>query len=496
MSFPMVPSQYGKSNFGHYEELDADFFDQFLTFEANDNISSVELRQIGSSSNGHASSKTPDILLDWPRKSWNFGEDAASSDQGLTIYSEITGRAAISDSELLNLEDMNLNSTEIEAATHHSLPSSPSQINGVHSKKRHLVGSMSRKTKKSTSNLEKSLRSPIRKSKSSPKIARTKSSTLENEVDLLKFEFDFEKIPSNISGKKLPNCVEYSVETPPLTPLLDSESSRRTSSRTRSSDDSVAPVPIHEFQTHEWSRVPFSTTMNPYASPNKYTSEDDAPIWWNHASTAPMAQPSPTALHVNPQRATKSLAYQLQNDLSRRQNETVHAPFPNSYGLALQMAGGTSTKSFSVESSTRQQGYFGSSHSHHQLQNRPNGHPRSLQYPGQYPPLSRRNAPPASESESPSPKSYQVRKRRTPRKERSSVPRTPNLGGEVDFVNFTPSDSKKILTGVAPSGSSKTKARREKEAMEKRRKLSQAAIRAVRAAGGDVESLLEQGLLV
>jgi hypothetical protein len=48
---------------------------------------------------------------------------------------------------------------------------------------------------------------------------------------------------------------------------------------------------------------------------------------------------------------------------------------------------------------------------------------------------------------------------------------------------------------VAPSGSSKTKAKREKEAMERRRKLSEAAIRAVRAAGGDVESLVEECLI-
>ncbi|KAL6703835.1 hypothetical protein ACN47E_009054 [Coniothyrium glycines] len=72
-------------------------------------------------------------------------------------------------------------------------------------------------------------------------------------------------------------------------------------------------------------------------------------------------------------------------------------------------------------------------------------------------------------------------------------------GGNVGFVNFTPDDSRKILTGVAPSGSSKTKARREKEAAEKRRKLSQAALKAVMEAGGDVDSLrrLErEGLLV
>ncbi|KAF1972023.1 hypothetical protein BU23DRAFT_535685 [Bimuria novae-zelandiae CBS 107.79] len=69
-----------------------------------------------------------------------------------------------------------------------------------------------------------------------------------------------------------------------------------------------------------------------------------------------------------------------------------------------------------------------------------------------------------------------------------------SLGG--DFVNFTPDDSRKILTGVAPSGSSKTKARREKEAAEKRRKLSQAAVKAVIEAGGDIGRLEKEGLLV
>jgi hypothetical protein len=49
------------------------------------------------------------------------------------------------------------------------------------------------------------------------------------------------------------------------------------------------------------------------------------------------------------------------------------------------------------------------------------------------------------------------------------------------------------MTGVAPSGSSKTKARREREAMERRRRLSEAAMKAVQAAGGDVDKLMEQG---
>lgn len=59
----------------------------------------------------------------------------------------------------------------------------------------------------------------------------------------------------------------------------------------------------------------------------------------------------------------------------------------------------------------------------------------------------------------------------------------------VSFVNFTLNDSQKILTGVAPSGSSKTKARREQEARDRRRRISEAALNAVRKAGGDVEAL-------
>ncbi|KAJ9661756.1 hypothetical protein H2198_001721 [Neophaeococcomyces mojaviensis] len=70
------------------------------------------------------------------------------------------------------------------------------------------------------------------------------------------------------------------------------------------------------------------------------------------------------------------------------------------------------------------------------------------------------------------------------------TPKTPNEGlGSIDFVNFTPKDAVKLLNDVAPSGSSKTRARREQEAREKRKKLSEAAINAVRNAGGDVEAL-------
>lgn len=69
------------------------------------------------------------------------------------------------------------------------------------------------------------------------------------------------------------------------------------------------------------------------------------------------------------------------------------------------------------------------------------------------------------------------------------TPKTPNTGLEMNFVNLTAADSAKLLSDVAPSGSSKTRARREQEARDKRRRLSEAAVRAVRRAGGDVHAL-------
>ncbi|QIW94615.1 hypothetical protein AMS68_000133 [Peltaster fructicola] len=77
-------------------------------------------------------------------------------------------------------------------------------------------------------------------------------------------------------------------------------------------------------------------------------------------------------------------------------------------------------------------------------------------------------------------------------KSTTAIPRTSDKGG---FVNFTPDDSNKILSGVAPSGSSKTKARREKEAADRRRRLSLAAVKAVVDAGGNLEGLAQAGLL-
>ncbi|SMR41625.1 unnamed protein product [Zymoseptoria tritici ST99CH_1E4] len=108
-------------------------------------------------------------------------------------------------------------------------------------------------------------------------------------------------------------------------------------------------------------------------------------------------------------------------------------------------------------------------------------------------------------SDSPSPpetephRRHRSSSRRTSRHHRRTkssnpAPRTTTGGAQGGFVNYTPQDCNKILSGVAPSGSSKTKARREKEALDKRRRLSQAAMKAVIEAGGDLDALTKAGL--
>lgn len=67
------------------------------------------------------------------------------------------------------------------------------------------------------------------------------------------------------------------------------------------------------------------------------------------------------------------------------------------------------------------------------------------------------------------------------------------FGESAGFVNFTPDDSRKILAGVAPSGSSKTKARREKEAIERRKRRSQTAVKPGIKACGSVDCLRTLG---
>ncbi|KAI9671967.1 MAG: hypothetical protein M1817_002302 [Caeruleum heppii] len=138
--------------------------------------------------------------------------------------------------------------------------------------------------------------------------------------------------------------------------------------------------------------------------------------------------------------------------------------------------------------------YFSDPHTHAGSISSPLGSPLSTPQHARQRSASSRTPSPTSSSFRGTPKSGS----KTWSGGRKKAPRTPVSGspsaggGGIGFVNFTPSDSRKILGGVAPSGSSKTKLKREKEQMEKRRKMSAAAVRAVELAGGDLGVLAQE----
>lgn len=566
MSFSAVasyPSDKGTDFYGQgFEDLDSNFFEQFLTFSSPAYSEGHEYSAIPqpeyleksiTDSHDTLSSLDDDTKTTGDQNSWQGEGDlwatgAASASasfgpnhsQANGFYSELSRRAAISDSELLSLEGITLDSPHIRAHSQLSLPSSPSPaVVAATRRKTRLVESLSKTFKKATGSIEKSLRSPIRKPNTSPKMGRVSNHSQTSidqwghklQVDALKFKFDFEEntvsllstpLSTNVAEQpetldeileiktERPNGFIYNTQqidltaefdTPLTTPVLVSDHSRKTSG-----EEIGYPItPQLQNNSAVWSQAPSSSERNTYGSRSIYPPADmDTPVWWNHASTAPMAQPLPTGFHTNPQMATKSLAHQLQNDLAFENNDVACSPSIMASGLMIQMPGYNSQQSFVMGSSPpiKQRGFSNSQPHNSQLQRHHARRPynkASPRQPSQSSPVRKNRSSESSGSESPSPKSsstgFHVRKRKSPKTSKHSTPRTPpGLGGAVDFVNYTPNDSRKILTGVAPSGSSKTKARREKEAMDKRRKLSQAALRAVKAAGGDVESLVEQGL--
>ena len=530
-----------------YEELGSDFFDQFLTFSppGSETLEYPNLPEptyldtIDSYSGGTSWESTDDEVKHSIKDStlqggpWALTQDEASlhSAQGNAFYAELSGRAAVSDSELLSLKGITLDSPQITGNSRNSLPSSPSPTATLlERRKTRLVESLSKSLRKTTGSRDNRLRSPIRKPTSSAAMKRSHSNQTDNlsqklALDATKFSFDFEKSLEPLSpppsarapdlsqnfcsagtGKKplngfsdngyllRPTARQTAYDTPMTTPLLDADHTRSASFQ-RLPSEFFPMTPQPQSVSASWSQIPASSEFSAYEASTLFPADIDAPVWRNHAASAPMAQPSLSNFHANPQRATKSLAMQLQNGISYGINDVGFNPSNMASGLMIQMPELAAQQSFVMGTSpSTRQGYFAATRSqpHSYTAKHERAHAPSRQ---PHPSPMRKNRSGSSDSESPSP-TLQVRKRKSPKNHKNSTPRTPSTPGTVDFVNFTPSDSRKILTGVAPSGSSKTKARREKEALEKRRKLSQAAMRAVREAGGDIGSLVEQGLFV
>lgn len=496
----------------------------------------------------HINLQQPSQEEEWPltNKLTSQSQEPYTDPRFILSYNEETGRAAISDSDLLSLDGIDLQSPKIASSP---TPEGPSA-----QKKNRFFDSITKTVRKAIkgSASESNLRSPIRRKASSKMMRASQYShghpewaqrmTLDSaKFNDQKFDFNFPNHngplspppsarvsdASDCSNQMLTMQEQHShhgfqyeppmpqfaarngeYHTPLSTPNLshDDDSRRASVHHQQSIDGLVYPATPHTGATSSspWAHTPNTSEFDGFRHTQQHPFVSDAessPVWWSTSSSAPMAQPSPSVYHNNPHQSNKTLAMQLQSELAYNASELACSPSSMPQGLMIQMPHSPIQASYVVDSPVQGQSYFSTSHT---------SHPPSFSTPDldrQYQPQRLRKSRSAiSSSGSPSPRSsvstsFQVTKRRASSRKASDIaPRTPiagsGMGGSVDFVNFTPSDSMKILTGVAPSGSSKTKARREKEAMEKRRRLSLAAVRAVRAAGGDVESLVEEGLFV
>lgn len=199
--------------------------------------------------------------------------------------------------------------------------------------------------------------------------------------------------------------------------------------------------------------------------------------WWNYPATAKTEPPEPSGFHANRQWTTNTVAMQLQNKPSYDANRLFSDYIAMNTSELMIRTLSTAQQSFFMGSLPIQQQYYSEA-------TRPQPQPRAVLCS---------DATPALMGQQECSKHRNTSKRKSP-KPKQATPKALTVAGTIDFVNFTPDDKKKILTGVAPSGSSKTKTRREKEAIEKRRKLCRVVARAVRDAGGDVEILVKQGI--
>lgn len=516
-----------------YGTLSADFFDDYLkqhpptVVEHDYSVLSDPdfFRSVsGNSGSADTSASSLDDDMKHPIPSIEVDDEVWTQDltdlQGYSIYLESSERAAMSEAEIRKLEGITLESPHTPAPFQPSFSQSPYDTATFLRRPTGITDTPSRSSRNASGCVTRSQRNPIRKANSFPKMTH---GSHRSSSDLWATTFDSPNHGLSLHGQASSMCsissgfstpeksrghkdVSYvnsmdqsfssdffDFETPLSTPVSNVQSVRRTRSEQQVSDNAI--FPDFDYISNGWSSIPNPSALHTDDNSLPCSSAVDSPIWWNHATTAPMAQPSPTSLHVNPRRATGSLAVQLQNTLSHTANALPYRP-SNMTSSRLIHKTEISSETFALDSPMAQ--CYNPAPSPSQYLSNPTIHacdpsprrPRLVRKP--------RFGPGELDPPSPSPSpELQIRKRKTSRLCRQPTSsRSPSLGASVGFVNYTPDDSQKILTGVAPSGSSKTKARREKEALEKRRKLSQAAVRAVRAAGGDVNALVEEGLLV
>lgn len=252
-------------------------------------------------------------------------------------------------------------------------------------------------------------------------------------------------------------------DTSSATPIPDSQYSRRTRSQRHSSDD------MSSFSTHQVHQVSTAVRCLSFSADSiagTCSHSVDAPEWNNDADTGLLAQPSPSTTYNNSNRQSESNSQQSQNQLWHYSNDLAsRSPTRTPSEVIIQIPTNAIQQVLEAVTPHIQQpdSYFGDAQ-----YNAP-----EMQY-GCGP----RQSPYSPVQKSPSilPKSdstrqkrsfmpVRVRRERKARKNKEHTPHPTPLEGAVRFVNFTLNDSEKILSGVNPGGSSKTRAKRQRKAI-------------------------------
>ncbi|KAI9813635.1 MAG: hypothetical protein M1827_003706 [Pycnora praestabilis] len=573
-----LPNRFGTKDIDFFSSpLDdpcEDLFNQYVTmgpFESSDSFStssdpqiSFEISSLSSKSEPVGTSVIPGWDLTraeshqpWRTAPWSIDQNAASPSfirQGNrpSLYQETTGRAAISDTQLLSLEGKSRSQIHSSLAPS-SPPSTPSPTS---SKKAPKIGAAVAKTirkreaspGKKKNSLSSSMLRPSHYRSNMPAFHNTWAHRLESaagNIDLqmpandlplspppsLKVDYSFSNrlvVPnesSSLNGfdaqayeqdlsphQSFSSSASQSRLSPLSSPLINVYRAQRPSLHQRSASGSIG-YPSTPYNNHEaLNSIHTPPPTQPLSSWNPNTNEpinfgfdassnfqtsQAAQPWWPSTSTCTTQDPAANYQFTpsQAQQASKSLM-QMTNGASYMNNATSSEIA--AHGLMIRC---DPREDESMQDMDPSSDYFSASNNvFTSASPPPQFEPQQEQAPYTPDNISPTNttciptAAPSSRSPSISPNRVQLGITKQHRRKSSNTPRTPSSSAQGGFVNFTPSDSRKILTGVAPSGSSKTKARREKEAEQKRRRLSEAAVRAVREAGGNLDSLENIGL--
>ena len=244
------------------------------------------------------------------------------------------------------------------------------------------------------------------------------------------------------------------------------------------------PTPQSKYAPDSLPQVFGPFDFNDSSSYPIYSPDIETPVWCNQSDSESLSPPSPTTpLFANPEHGSPNLVQHLQNESSYCSEEDVldstsitesppkvkvpvpESPIQQSFPVILPNIQQPDDNFSKIQSQLPQTPQPATKYTSRSM--RKHRHT-----------VNRTDLFLSSKSGS-STNAFSVEKSKKPRSRQNSL-RTATEGRGINFINFTPSDSKEILSGVAPSGSYKTMTRRESEAARKMRSLAWETVKSIR----------------